>query len=576
MNKVNDITVGIIIHAINSTEFFAECIQSILNQSYSVKKIIICHDSSAKNNQDIINQYAKKYSKLIDCVFLSEKSSKAKIINTALEKIQEDYFSIISVGDFWHKDKLKHEIETIYKEGTNIAYSGSVNIDNNDKNRNDSTEKYTGREGNILFEILTRKIIFRSPLIKTDCLSSIGNLNESLGFFEDFDFNIRIAQKELIAFVPEETVFFRNDIKLHQHIKARKYLKTLNRIYGKYISIINKFSKKQRLEVLSKKYHDCINYTHQLINSEKLLKSKYYRLNLLLIKFRYRKMHFLNKHNLFLKGKPNFKYIFCINSGRAGSQYLSEILNSSPKVSAYHEPIPQMIGTYLDMVTHREYKKSFKERQIKVKRILCTLDEFKYEKKFKGKEIYAETSHMFIKTFFDVVIKHFKKEIAVIYLKRNFLDTLTSFQKLRYFTNDTPQSFDWMISPNAKTAAVKAIAPDTELDSIDLSIAYLIDIQARYERFKKKYPRIPVYEISLEELNSFPHVKNLFNNLNIEFSQKTKNLIGTKINERNQAKQKAKQEIDREYLKKRIIEYKNKLRSKNIQLPKNNNLEEYI
>jgi len=67
-----------------------------------------------------------------------------------------------------------------------------------------------------------------------------------------------------------------------------------------------------------------------------------------------------------------------------------------------------------------------------------------------------------------------------------------------------------MSSPNAATAVLPAIGPDTTLDQFDLSIAYLLDIEARAVRFKIEYPHVRTHEVRLEELNEIKGVEEFF------------------------------------------------------------------
>ena len=55
--------------------------------------------------------------------------------------------------------------------------------------------------------------------------------------------------------------------------------------------------------------------------------------------------HVINKQRL-----SEYRLIFCINSGRAGSNYLAELLNSAVGVYSFHEPNPQMIGDNLNLI----------------------------------------------------------------------------------------------------------------------------------------------------------------------------------------------------------------------------------
>ena len=256
----------------------------------------------------------------------------------------------------------------------------------------------------------------------------------------------------------------------------------------------------------------------------------------------------------------NRQYIFCINSGRSGSDYLAKVLDTAAEVKAFHEPAPEMTGPFLRMVTTDTYRHSFSRRKFKVRAI----------RKLAGSvhaKVYAETSHMFIKTYFDVAV-HGLKHVRVIFLKRNIFDTLCSFYELGYFSDWESSWKDWMISPFAKTSAIDAFITGEVQDQVSLAIAYLIDIRARGARFKSEFPRVPVYEIGLYDLNRKEEVEKLFRWLHITPTEETWNIVGRKKNDRVELKQKIGGHVpDKSYLKQRYLEHIQKLLSAGIAVP---------
>ena len=262
------------------------------------------------------------------------------------------------------------------------------------------------------------------------------------------------------------------------------------------------------------------------------------------------------------------RLIFCINSGRCGSGYLAKLLGSAKEVRSYHEPVPQMIGHYLHMINDRPYADSFHERHIKNNAIKKLLLRFP-----KGK-IYCETNHMFIETFFDVVLSEFKN-VDVIILRRELCLVLKSFIKLGYFSNRNSNWPHWMSSPGAKTAALKSIAADEVLDQYDLCIAYLIDNEARAVRFKNDYPMVRTHEVRVESLSDYSSVQKLFANLAITPTNETSNFYMKKINVREEMKNEVNNNVDLEYCKERIAMYLDKANRMGIALPKSLALDPY-
>jgi hypothetical protein len=275
--------------------------------------------------------------------------------------------------------------------------------------------------------------------------------------------------------------------------------------------------------------------------------------------------HSINRNKIL-----NHRLIFCINSGRSGSNYLSELLGTAEEVISYHEPSPSMTGDYLRMINKFDYATSFSKRRFKsstIKDILLKIPDGK---------IYCETNHMFIKTFFDVVTQDFPK-IEVIILRRYLPKVLKSFIELGYFSDKNQAWRFWMSSPNAVTAAIPCIDVDANLDQWDLSIAYLIDIEARAKRFQQEYPGINTYEVPLEELNNFTKVESLFEQLKITSTDATREIYTQQINQRKEAKKKysGEQDISLSQCQERIEEYIQRANDLNISIPTTLALENY-
>lgn len=275
--------------------------------------------------------------------------------------------------------------------------------------------------------------------------------------------------------------------------------------------------------------------------------------------------HSINRNKIL-----NHRLIFCINSGRSGSNYLSELLGTAEEVISYHEPSPSMTGDYLRMINKFDYATSFSKRRLKsstIKDILLKIPDGK---------IYCETNHMFIKTFFDVVTQDFPK-IEVIILRRYLPKVLKSFIELGYFSDKNQAWRFWMSSPNAVTAAIPCIDVDANLDQWDLSIAYLIDIEARAKRFQQEYPGINTYEVPLEELNNFTKVESLFEQLKITSTDATREIYTQQINQRKEAKKKysGEQDISLSQCQERIEEYIQRANDLNISIPTTLALENY-
>ena len=266
----------------------------------------------------------------------------------------------------------------------------------------------------------------------------------------------------------------------------------------------------------------------------------------------------MNKQNL-----SDYRLIFCISSGRAGSKYLANLLDSAVGVYGFHEPDPKMIDDHLILINQYKYEQTFMQRNFKVAHIKHRLQGLP------EKSVYCETSHMFIKTFFDVVIKGFPRQVEVIVLRRYLPRVVKSFIELGYFSKVNKNWPLWMSSPNAATSAIPCIDTDSNLDQYDLTIAYLIDIEARFLRFKSQYPNIKIHEVRVESFRDFFNVKTLFDQLRIVPNNATYSLYNQQFNQKTKTKKRytSNKKIELEYCQKRVKDYIRKATVLNIEIP---------
>jgi hypothetical protein len=254
------------------------------------------------------------------------------------------------------------------------------------------------------------------------------------------------------------------------------------------------------------------------------------------------------------------RHLFCINPGRSGSNYLAELLATADGVAAFHEAEPAMSGTPLRRANVEPLAASFTERRTKVDAIrgLCA--------DRPRARVYAETNHMFIKTFFDVVAGELE-EVEVIHLRRDPALVLKSFVELGYFSPLNQVWPDWMSSPNAVTAAARALDRDEALDPIDRCIAYLYDIEARAARFRREHRRIPVHEVALTEIADPAGAEALFRQLRLTATALTPKVVGTIVNQRQPIKERIANPIELAECRRRLDEYVAQAAARGIALP---------
>lgn len=253
------------------------------------------------------------------------------------------------------------------------------------------------------------------------------------------------------------------------------------------------------------------------------------------------------------------KYIFCINTGRSGSNYLSNLFKHAEKVISRHEMKP--IGHSEEM---RQYFKGNHEpmRKLTKKKLenihkLCAND-----------EVFIETSHMFIKGFGWILAELLPhEEVGIIILNRDKSKIVSSFQRIDSVAL-TNRGKNWMITPNIKKpytappsilgfhkatysmmkllkhiekgchSLIKKIFPKFQLQQLSFFDRYNIkclewyvdEINALGEKFQQCYPKMHYRSVYVDDLNDITQVKKLFEYFNLEATAELTKVVGSATN----------------------------------------------
>lgn len=235
------------------------------------------------------------------------------------------------------------------------------------------------------------------------------------------------------------------------------------------------------------------------------------------------------------------KYIFVINAGRSGSNYLHQIFDNFYGFNSNHEPHPRLNGVpMMDFLNGKEeaLRKLIFE---KIKNI---------KESSSRNEIYVETSHLFIKGFGWIIPDYIKQEdIGVIYLTRNHQETIESFYRIQ----TTPLSFHgrmWLFFPSMKKAinqlAIFELMKYKFLFLLNRILRsgnnpfrnfrvekfffnnyekkllkwYLMEVDSQAKKFQMSFPRIKFFEVDLSTLNTVEGIRDIFDFFSFEFNPK--------------------------------------------------------
>ncbi len=197
-------TVSVVIPNYNGGKYIKDAIESVLNQTYPIKEIIIVDDCSSDNSKIIIKSYASKY-RNIKAIFLKENRGVSHARNIGIAQVTTDYFSYLDSDDYFSPNKIENEMNLINQNSSCkkeiIAFSPVIYVDENGNSiREQGCNHKDFSTGNIYLKLVAGYNLSRGP---RDCCMSkklfdeIGGYDESNNFYEDYDLIIRCAKKAI-------------------------------------------------------------------------------------------------------------------------------------------------------------------------------------------------------------------------------------------------------------------------------------------------------------------------------------------------------------------------------------------
>ncbi len=219
--------VSICIPVYNGLKHLNECLDSCLNQQYANYEIIICDDGSHDKSTELIEDYARKHSKIR--FFRNEKNlGLVGNWNRCLDHAKGEWIKFVFQDDYITPDCLQVFLESVQPgslllvserhfvlpdqptEEQFIYYNQKVRTL---KNTNQNTQSYfpPGLLSHIAVQNMCMNFIGEPSLtfFKKECVQQLGNFNAILKQICDLEFVLRVGSTYGLTYVPKKICAFR-------------------------------------------------------------------------------------------------------------------------------------------------------------------------------------------------------------------------------------------------------------------------------------------------------------------------------------------------------------------------------
>jgi glycosyltransferase involved in cell wall biosynthesis len=199
---------SIIIPTLNQAAFLAETIDSILNQNYPYKEIIVIDGGSTDATLDILKSYSTKIK------WLSEKDhGQADAINKGLRLATGDIFTYLNSDDYYLPECLA-SVNDFFKQNNGYSWvTGDYKIINEQGN---PIQRLIPIYKNIFKKIpffnallFTNFIAQPSTFWRREVFTRTGFFNESLNYVMDYEYWLRIKNNYKLGFIQKPLACFR-------------------------------------------------------------------------------------------------------------------------------------------------------------------------------------------------------------------------------------------------------------------------------------------------------------------------------------------------------------------------------
>ena len=219
------------------------------------------------------------------------------------------------------------------------------------------------------------------------------------------------------------------------------------------------------------------------------------------------------------------KYIFSINTGRSGSDYLSGLLSQATNTASLHEGLPLMNGRPMQ---------AFNQGDEASLQALMPLKLAEIQKQRKnGQKIYCETNHSFIKGWGYLIPDAYipQEEIGVIILDRDIDKIAYSLLRLHDVPDASEWTRTWYLSAHGQRNLSR---PAAAANPYELCQWYVAEVRLRTAEYKSRFPRITYFDCQLEQLNDYAFVCRMFDTFGLIPAKALKSVVGQPLNPRNE------------------------------------------
>ena len=208
--------VSVIVTCFNHENYIAECINSIVLQTYTNIELIVIDDGSKDRSLEIIQALGKEHGFYFEH---QENQGVCAALNKGIQLAKGEYICACDSDDKFDITKIAKQVEFMQKNPQyGCCYTNKIFFDNDN---NEKIENAGKRRSGWLFEPLIMgefSIPFSSHMLHRNVYDEVGLYDQSLKI-QDWDMFLRIAKRFEIGFLNEDLLYYRlHNMNAHSNV----------------------------------------------------------------------------------------------------------------------------------------------------------------------------------------------------------------------------------------------------------------------------------------------------------------------------------------------------------------------
>jgi glycosyltransferase involved in cell wall biosynthesis len=202
------LVVSVVTPVYNGGLYLAECIKSILSQTYSDFEYIIIDDGSSDGTWGVMEEYAGKDRRII--LIKNEKNmGQANSMNIGIKNAKGEYIAVMDSDDIAEPDRLKKQVDFL---NNNKDYGGCGTLQSYiDKKGDTLSINEPPKEKGDVTDLMKNscQLSHSTCMFRHDVLDEVGGYRESFERGQDYDLFLRISEKHRLYNIPEVLLYQR-------------------------------------------------------------------------------------------------------------------------------------------------------------------------------------------------------------------------------------------------------------------------------------------------------------------------------------------------------------------------------